>query len=396
MSSKQAGRNGEDQLYYVQITEPSSGILRVFYLFDGITEDELFDLFKASFQKHEYAKGFSDESGVIYPPSMLALKPKLFGGRKLFVINDHRDENSSHLLSQHQGTVLPSIGKNSQDSLLTEEQVRNAFDILDMNNDNVIHKEEFITVMNLAYSNLFDLDPAIAFAYQCINSKDLAIITAMFCYHNHHFIREGSEQGEYGNTLTNGKKRSTSSSHYYLTYDDFAAWYLSIGFDPLRELMIKAIELFSSYHDTSDEEDEEEDQKQKNNHLKRTKSRISLDLATCYQDIKLNSFINHMKSSFVLDINTIIKLSTAFHYSGKYSTFINKQKCAIILFHSLNNSFDINDENDQATISSYCNILFSILDLQNKNQENKTETETETISLASLFSLFVFCFEESD
>lgn len=134
MSQKQANgqkKTDDNKLYYVQITEPASGKLRIFYLYDGVNPEEIKALYQASFESDSAAKGFTDETGVVYPPSMLALNPSLFAGRKLYVINENVIANVPTTLNRQ------ALGLDSQDTLLTEEQVRKAFQILDVNSDNV-------------------------------------------------------------------------------------------------------------------------------------------------------------------------------------------------------------------------------------------------------------------
>jgi Ca2+-binding EF-hand superfamily protein len=349
MSTKSRVSNGNStELYYVQITEPKSGKFRVFYLYDGIAPEEITNLYRASFESNETPTGFYDETGVLYTPSFLARQPKTFGGKKLLVVNDQATLN--HIPQQ-----VPGIGTDSQDSLLTEEQVIKAFEILDLNSDDVVHKEEFIEAMTLAYSNLFELEPGLAFAYTCIGAKDLAIITATACYQN-----------------------LSPKGTYYLEYDDFCAWYMSIGFDPLRELMIRAIELFSSHRVASMDSSDSPTKP----HLMRTKSRSVLNLAQCYHDVKIRAFINQFQTIFLLDFDNINRLLQACIHSGKHSTLIHKQEARTLLLHNLKLHPNVsNNIQNDSSINMLLNILFEVMD----------PYQTHHYSLGSLLSFVIVC-----
>lgn len=344
MSQKQANgqkKTEDNKLYYVQITEPTSGKLRIFYLYDGVNPEEIKALYQASFESNSVAKGFTDETGVVYPPSMLALNPSLFAGRKLYVINENVIANVPTSLNRQ------ALGLDSQDTLLTEEQVRKAFQILDVNSDNVIHKEEFIDSLSQAFNNLFELDPGLAFAYSCLGSKDLAIVTATTCYH----------------------RIQSKGPAYFLTYDDFCAWYMSTGFDPLRELTIRAIEVYSNHRLASNNSDD--DSLEDEHHLKRSKSRPTLEVSKCYRDVKIRAFINQMRESFQLDLEALIPFIQALKNSTKYFSYI---------------STVITDNiPSKSSAGVLLNLIYDVID-------NK---QTGKVPSALIISLFVLCSDDT-
>ena len=149
MSSKVA-------IHHVQVIDPTSGKCRIFCLYDGIAVDEVKALYETSFDEVKTTSGFRDENGIYYPLSLIAMQPGCVSGRRLMIVsNDNEQENIPA------SGPVSMIGMDSEETLLTEEQVKRSFHLLDLNGDNYVHKEEFIEFMTAAYTKMFEYDEVV-------------------------------------------------------------------------------------------------------------------------------------------------------------------------------------------------------------------------------------------
>ncbi len=353
-------------IHHVQVIDPTSGKSRIFCLFDGIDVNEVKILYETSFDDVKNTSGFRDENGIYYPLSLIARQPSLVGGQRLMIVSgDFQQENISS------SGPLSMIGMDSEDTLLTEEQVKRSFYLLDLNGDNYVHKEEFIEFMTMAYAKMFDYDEGLAFAYSCISNKDLAVVTAMQCYN--HINREYLD--EHGATGF-----SNNSSTYYMSYDDFCAWYMSIGFDPLRELMIRCIEYYCSGLSGSPVNN-------KSSSLRRSKSRTQLDLGRCYSgDSDVRLFVQQCRRAFCLGKRQYLDLIRVLSGVGKPSLIIsrnNLKKLVLSHIQHVGNHSPL----DHYTIRLVEDFLNTIIEIADENKE-------DSIMLGHAISLFSICSED--
>lgn len=358
MSSKVA-------IHHVQVIDPTSGKCRIFCLYDGIAAEEVKALYETSFDEVKSTSGFRDENGIYYPLSLIAMQPSTVSGRRLMIVsNDHQQENNPA------SGPVSMIGMDSEETLLTEEQVKRSFHLLDLNGDNYVHKEEFIEFMTAAYTKLFEYDEGLAFAYSCISSKDLAVVTAMQCY-NH-------VQGDSSSNASKGV--SNNSSTYYLNYDDFCAWYMSIGFDPLRELMIRCIEYHCSGLNGSPLAN-------KNSSLRRSKSRTQLDLGQCYTgDKEVRLFVQQCRRAFCLGKRQYLDLIRVLSGVGKPSFIIsrnNLKKLVLSHIQHVGNHSPL----DHYAIRLIEEFLDTIIEIADESKE-------DSIMLGHAISLFSVCCED--
>lgn len=278
------------QTYCVQIVEPSTGKLRILCLYDGISEAELTSIYSASFETSASTVGFTDEKGVHYPFSLLWKSPKVFTGSKLVAVTEgHSPSQSSKEL----------LGYDSESTLLTEDHVRKVFNQLDLNHDRVVHKEEFIEVATRAYDRLLEAEPGLSFAYQMLSPSELAVATVTSCY------------------------KAQSEDEYYLEYDDFYAWFISSGFDPLRELLSRA--MGPHPHPTAT--------------LRRSKSTPALNIHELYSDSKISSFMSSARDALGLrDSQAALFRDLQAHArsrsASRHAVISRDQLIALLLKHS--------------------------------------------------------------
>ena len=159
-----------------------------------------------------------------------------------------------------------SNGGGGRRSLFKEDTIKAVFDVLDANKDGAIHKEEFIAAMTDVYKLFLtayghynaelpsDSHPpgnrrrnlrrrGFAFAYSCMTARELAVTTAVRCY--------GAVSQALASTTPLSAPSSRPSNErggglgsYFLSYEDLYAWYLFGGSEPLRDLMIHAMDFF--------------------------------------------------------------------------------------------------------------------------------------------------------
>lgn len=239
-----------DDVYITEIIDSVSGRSRAFYLFDGLSEQEWKGVYQAGFDFELPTVGLKDDLGVYYPLSALSRLPKLFHRRKLFVVFQNSNESKAR--------GFATIGNDSEDTIVTEEHVRFAFAALDVNGDGQVHKEEFIEMLAAVLENLFAADEKTAFAYSCLTPTEIAICAATACY---------------------GSVGANDSAGYYLKYADFSSWYMSGGSDPLRSVMVRALQFF-----------EAEDTEESGRKLRRDKSSPNLGSSRVYDDSAVNSY----------------------------------------------------------------------------------------------------------
>lgn len=242
-------------------------------LYDGIKQAEVEALYSASFDGAANTVGFSDEKGVIHPFSLLWRQPSAFSGGKFVVISK---DNYAPQISLADSEDNVTTG-DSESTLLTDYKVKAIFRLLDLNSDNVIHKEEFIQVTALAFNYLMETDPGLAFAFQSLSPKELAEAAATSCY------------------------QSQPEGVYYLEYEEFYSWMISTGFDPLRDLLIQAMQVGLDKNILISSPSASHDAR-----LRRTKSRTHLDLADCYDNGKVQAFVGLCRDKLAMSTDTVI------------------------------------------------------------------------------------------
>lgn len=258
------------EIYQIQLVEPNSGQLRTICVFPGLEAQEFHEILMSSFslQLDNGPVGLCDRDGVNYPLSAVVRSPEIFGGGQFTILLAHAQGHTDHVSSM--------AVSDSEDMIYTEERAKRAFQLLDKNSDNYVHKEEFIEMLTAAMTSLFASNPRYSFAYACISPKDMAVVTAIQCYK----MMEGGVES------------------YLMDFDDFCSWYLSSGGDQYRELLIRAVDCHSGLL-TSSSNFSVSSGKQKP--MKRTKSQTNLNLSGRYVDGDIMKFISLCRQALLLD-----------------------------------------------------------------------------------------------
>eukprot|EP01038_Epipyxis_sp_PR26KG_P012080 gene12080-16166_t len=264
-------------VYKIQVLEPNSDQLRIICIYDGISCKELRSICVAAFQNDNYhinsmenIIGFQDQINTLYPIYIIAKFASSFKDKSLKLITyatANVIDKLKHGSNPNDSYFSNSLADSETDdfSMQTDEGAETAFKLLDINGDNLVHKEEFIDVLCIAFEHLLESDSRYKFAYSCISPKDLAIGTAIQCY----------------SSINNG-------GNYYLSYGEFCAWYFSsTTFSPSRDLAIVAIESLSSIPLPEGDE---------NKSLIRNKSTTSLLLRSKTATQKLKHFITNCRT----------------------------------------------------------------------------------------------------
>ena len=229
--------------------------------------------------------GFMDEQQITYPFSVMAKNPKLFNGKTFDIIV----ENSKY--SQH------SVSANKtepEELVLTDENAEKAFNILDKNGDGYLHKEEIVEVLTLAYKKFMEFSSRYFFAYSCLTAKDIAVATAQCIL----------------------SSAQPTDGDYCLNFDDFCAWYLSIGtVDPLRDLMVMTIESISTTRSLFGDA-------QSPTGSRNSKARISHELEGVYDDQRVTEFAESCQTLLRLSSGSLSYLLDLIAVSAKGRSFI--------------------------------------------------------------------------
>lgn len=356
----------------MQVVEPNSGQLRTLFLHSGLDKADLKNLFLTCFDKtitdEDKFLGFQDDhSNIYYPFSVLCQESSIFDGKTLSMIISNRpmhplnaSSSNSYLASKSKALTSAS----SEDTLYTEESAEMVFKMLDMNDDDKIHVEEFIECMTSAYSCLFQEDPRISFAYSCIGSNELAISTSINCY---------SSIKDYMDPY----RLNPDDLSYYIDYDDFCVWYFSTEVDPFRELVVRALNCFQRNLNGFQEEEME---LTGSSNLKRTQSRPTLS-GIRYSDTEVQNFVtscqenlqlNGENTSYILHLLKLITANNVLH--------ISRSKFTQMLMTFLASAHMPADEERMNSISELIDLLF---DLCKPNKQDHVQIP----HLASLLSL---------
>jgi Ca2+-binding EF-hand superfamily protein len=324
-------------IYLTEIIDSQTGKSRSIYLHDGILTEEWKELFQTVFEFDAPTVGFKDEAGVFFTNSFVTRAPKLFHNKKLLVVFEHANVDSK---------TLPSIGSDSEDTLVTEEHVEFVFNTLDKNQDGKIHKEEFIEVMWKLFEHLFYLDAKLAFSYSCMTTAELAVSAANSCYGS--IFEDSREDG------------------YYLDYADFSSWYMSGGNDPLKVLVITAFQLFQSEHDSG-------------RTLRRQKSTPQLNFSKYYDDSAVSSFFALGRRMLSFSDNNLSLVCNDFSKDRKKSHFISHEQTKSIISSLLEESVAANLSKTEVVeiVGRFMQTVIEILDDQG----------TGNVHIGQLFSL---------
>jgi len=205
----------------VEVVEPSSGQRRSVLLYDGIAQEEVQLIFGAAFNLTFRVVGFRDANKVYYPFSVLAMAPKAFDKVTLSLVVENAPISAP--VASVSPLVPPAPAQaqeaSSSEFVLTENNARKAFDILDKNGDSYLHKEEFVEVLTVAYEKFLELNTRYSFAYSCLTPEEIATATAGL------FFGADEKERDFG---------------------QFCVWYVTAGSSPLCELMVLSVESLSS------------------------------------------------------------------------------------------------------------------------------------------------------
>eukprot|EP01031_Cornospumella_fuschlensis_P035158 gene35158-42583_t len=324
----------QNSVYYAHIVDPSTGKFRMLCLYDGIKQAEVEALFAASFDSTINAVGFTDEKDVVHPFSLLWRQPSVFSDGKFAIITK---DNFSPRIKLNDIEDNAAAGE-SDSAVLTDDKIKSMFRLLDLNSDNVIHKEEFIQVTALAFNYLMETDPGLAFAFQSLSPKELAVATATSCYH------------------------SQPEGVYYLEYEEFYAWLISTGFDPLRDLLIQAMQVGSGKNILISSPSASHDAR-----LRRTKSRTHLDLADCYDNSKVQAFVGLCRDNLLFSTATVISIINYVKQQPRSSrNVISKDLVLALLLENV--------EDEQVSNEDISYLLLTFLDVLRLSQKSSCPT----------------------
>lgn len=320
--------------FQIQVMDPSSGQLRMIYVYDGIEQTEFKMILETCFSSGSQLVGFRDERGIHYPFSAVIKSPRTFIGICLSIIFE--DSNISAVSNQ----TLNEI--ESDENLMSLENAKKIFDILDLNMDNKLHKEEFIELLTLAFEQYLDYNPRFGFAYSCLTPKDIALATSINCYR----------------TL-----EANQDSLYYLKFPDFSKWYFSDRFDPLKELMIKSVDHYSATQSSPSKINGIKN-------MKRSKSRVALDLSDCYNDEEIHKFFTNCRKLLKLSGNKFPLLFSLIQSSAEENQISREMytKVFFVFSDQFSNS-SLSDDNDLVEV------LDLLFDLLGPNSDDEVGTD---------------------
>lgn len=226
-----------NEIYQVDIIEPITGQLRKIYLTYDINIQEINSILITTFNIVNCTNcvGLLDEQSIYYPFSYLTINPKLFHNKSLTLIinnstiaNKTTDYSTTYETNNTNNKVIETISDDfDQDLVITEEIADKAFNILDKNGDGYVHKDEFIEILTIALDKFFKYHTRYSFAYTCMTTKEIALAISKICFDS---------------------IEALNNEDCFLDFEDFCAWYLSSGINPLRELMVVTMESLSSHY----------------------------------------------------------------------------------------------------------------------------------------------------
>lgn len=294
--------------------------------------------------------------------------------------DEDENENLPVDFAESSQFVSPWTGNKTDDSFLTEAHALKAFKFLDLNNDGLVHKEEFISSLTQAYDLLLREDIALGWAYSILSPKDLALATASNIYNNNDLWNQSSSSSS-----SNSSTSSTifPSSNYYLDFSTFCSWYLSCGFDPLREIFIRAMNTFSL-------------KKSSISLLPSTLSSscsLNLNLKTQQSketsDLKMFSFFQKLREYFLLNNEkNLIWWLKSLSKLGKPSKYISFDKLFSVLYELLlyriyQEDNDYDDEEEKELEEDRKNFYSNIEDDED-DEEKKIENYVMKLKLREL------------
>jgi Ca2+-binding EF-hand superfamily protein len=272
--------------YQVQIIGKHTRERQTVLLYDGIKPEEIEKVLQASLAIEGQIVGLIDEKSVYYPFSMLCKSPKIFHGRGFALI----EEPTKSQQSAPQPASLSEAEE--QDLVVTDENAEKAFNILDKNGDGYLHKEEIVEVLTVAYNKFMETSARYSFAYSCLTARDVATATA--------------------DALLSSVQ--TVDGDNCLDFDDFCAWYLSVGANPLRELMVMAIESMSTTADIFGAMSPKT--------ARKTKVRAVRSLEGAYDDERVRQFVEQCQSLLLLSTSSLSYLVDLIAVSAKGRSYI--------------------------------------------------------------------------
>lgn len=357
-----------EDTHQITITDPGSGQLRTIFLYAGISHEELKLILETSFNSDAQVVGIIDEHGVNYPSSLLARAPAIFDGKSLSLLT----ENSSNNFIKATKTLPFEASEDVE--LQTECKAEQAFRILDKNGDGLVHKEEFIEVLSVAFDKFLDYNTRYAFAYSCLSAKDIAIATALECY----------------------RSIGSAIDGYYLPFDDFCAWYLSSGVNPLRELMILAVDALANIapinestlsHNqrTTTALESPEKQSQDVYHspspkgLKRVKSRVDLNLFNTYEDERVREFVRECSIKLKLSGGDVPYLLDLISVSTKGMQWLKRELYTRIFYVYLIQNSVTPAESDLKLVQ-VLDTLFDILNGNPSSEASGSDNDCDSVT----------------
>lgn len=200
----------------IKLFEPIQGINRTICLpSSGITLQELESLLSVAFNGCHFVGLHDSKDDIEYTLSLLASNPSILQSTKRPLSLILNQESKDALLESDDVATY-----DSEHTLYTDEMAEITFYQLDLNGDNLIHIEEMIEYLTMAFEYLCVASKQ--FAQSMKNSpKDLAVYAARHCF-----------------------QMTQTRQDEYLTIDTFIAWYLGPSEDQTRALVIGAIEAF--------------------------------------------------------------------------------------------------------------------------------------------------------
>lgn len=176
---------------------------------------KLESLLSVAFNGCHFVGLHDSKDDIEYTLSLLASNPSILQSTKRPLSLILNQESKDALLESDDVATY-----DSEHTLYTDEMAEITFYQLDLNGDNLIHIEEMIEYLTMAFEYLCVASKQ--FAQSMKNSpKDLAVYAARHCF-----------------------QMTQTRQDEYLTIDTFIAWYLGPSEDQTRALVIGAIEAF--------------------------------------------------------------------------------------------------------------------------------------------------------
>lgn len=337
----------------VKIFDSTSGTSRLILMPSSLSPHplkELHDILLNCFgNKDDESKiivGFRDDSNVIYPLSVLIKFGKQFHDRRVSIIsfgqsNEYSLDPENRMLQTQE----------SDASIFTEPMAEEAFSLIDMNKDNLIHRGDMLKFLINSIKSV------------CSDSLDN---DSTFMYDSSAIAQRICDSCFEGMGLQNDM---------YAGRDDFCAWYLAPGENAARDVLIQIIESFQN--ENSSQEDDYEENLSTNpmtHSLKRDKSQPNLysDLRYDQSNIGLDDAIAEVKYLTGLDNVSVKAVLQALQSDSQSSTTSNEDDKKIFI--------------NRSTFAKRMNSLASITAYNKPDVNNKMSKVTNLINL--LFDAF--------